>query len=512
MALLDIDLDKVLGTTVDPVGGLIGDPQAYSTQKNLGTGLGAVSGYLGSLYKGYSPSQKIMGALSGAQAGRQGVIDRYTKGYMTQQDILKDTLGIRESQLKIPQMQQNIELDALKLRKARAEDQALMNYIANSSAEDQNLLALNPAEWAKSRINIDTETRAQLSSLGIKDPFNMSPQEADRFNYYNTLLDQKEADTINAAERQKQFSNAGYIPQYVTGKNDYIRQLKEGSTQYVDKRVNTPSGQNVKAQNVKNGVIIGLNGEKFTPEQYEELPTVQKILHDPAIGNREAKEKAYSKAMYENRPADVKSIQYAIDQANANREKIARLLSPENREMFEKAFTPEGKLISKDLISEKLGISSDAQDFWNLLQSVKTGEFVTNLGAMRVASPTGGAVGQVSNMEVGKFEEQRASLKKGNSKEVVYEELVKLDNLLKDYNENMIKAFDRDYGKASSKDLIYRGFDGEVYPTTYPQPTSTMPDNTFTNNTGASTGFAGGLTPNLQIKPEVQDRLKTYGF
>ena len=508
MALLDIDLDKVLGTTVDPIGGLIGDPQAYSTQKNLGTGLGAVSGYLGSLYKGYSPAQKIMGALSGAQAGRQGIIDRYTKGYMTQQDILKDTLGIRESQLKIPQMQQNIELDALKLRKARAEDQALMNYIANSSPEDQNLLALNPSEWAKSRINIDTNTRAQLASLGIKDPFNMSPQEADRFNQYNTLLDQNEADRINADERQRAFDNAGYVPKYVMGKNDYIRQLQEGETNYVDKRVSTPSGQNVKSQNVKNGVIIGINNERFTPEQYDALPTSLKVLHDPAIGNRKAKEEAYAKIMYENKPKDINSIQYALKIGNRQREKIQYLLS--RKDLFEKAFTPEGKLISKDLISEKLGFSSDAQDFWNLLNTIKTGEFAANISDMRVASPTGGAVGQVSNLEVDKFENQRASLKKGNSKEVIYRELYNLDQMLEQYNGQLLDAFDRDYGKGASKSLVFSPFDAEYFEPEYTPPTTTMPDNTLTNNTGANAGFAGGLTPNMQIRPEVQDRLKRY--
>lgn len=510
MALLDIDLDKVLGTTVDPVGGLIGDPQAYSTQKNLGTGLGAVTGYLGSLYKGYTPAQKIMGVLSGAQAGRQGVIDRYTKGYMTQQDILKDTLGIRKAQLEIPKLSQDIELDALKLRKERAADQAMINYIANLPPEEQNLLALNREKWAESRINIDTKTRAELSSLGIKDPFNMSPQEADRYNYYNTLLDQKEADTINAEERQKQFSNAGYQPQYVMGKNDYIRQLQEGTTQYVDKRVNTPSGQNVKSQNVKNGVIIGINGEKFTPQQYEDMPTALKVLHDPSIGNRKAKEEAYAKIMYENRPKDINSIQYAIRESNRQRDKIQYLLS--RKDLFEKAFTPEGKLISKDLISEKLGFSSDAQDFWNLLASIKTGEFVTNLADMRVASPTGGAVGQVSNAEGQKFEEQRASLRKGNSKEVIYRELVKLDNMLYDYGDKLKQGFERDYGQGASKDLVFQTKPASNFPEEYIAPENVMPDNTFTNNTGANTGLAGGITPNMQIRPEVQDKLKQYGF
>lgn len=510
MALLDIDLDKVLGTTVDPVGGLIGDPQAYSTQKNLGTGLGAVTGYLGSLYKGYSPAQKIMGVLSGAQAGRQGVIDRYTKGYMTQQDILKDTLGIRESQLKIPQMQQNIELDAIKLRKERAADQAMRNYIANLPPEEQNLLALNREKWAESRLNIDTKTRAQLASLGIKNPFNMSPQEADRFNQYNTLLDQNEADRINADERQRAFDNAGYVPQYVMGKNDYIRQLQEGETKYVDKRVNTPSGQNVKSQNVKNGVIIGINGEKYTPEQYEAMPTALKVLHDPSIGNRKAKEEAYAKIMYENRPKDINSIQYAIRESNRQRDKIQYLLS--RKDLFEKAFTPEGKLISKDLISEKLGISSDAQDFWNLLASVKTGEFVTNLADMRVASPTGGAVGQVSNAEGQRFEEQRASLRKGNSKEVIYRELVKLDNMLYDYGDKLKQGFERDYGQGASKDLVFQTKPASNFSEEYIAPENVMPDNTFTNNTGANTGLAGGITPNIQIRPEVQDRLKEYGF
>ena len=180
------------------------------------------------------------------------------------------------------------------------------------------------------------------------------------------------------------------------------------------------------------------------------------------------------------------------------------------KDLFEKAFTPEGKLISKDLISEKLGFSSDAQDFWNLLASIKTGEFVTNLADMRVASPTGGAVGQVSNAEGQRFEEQRASLRKGNSKNVIYRELVKLDNMLYDYGNKLKQGFERDYGQGASKDLVFQTKQPSNFSEEYTPPEIVMPDNTLTNNTGANAGFAGGLTPNMQIRPEVQDRLKLY--
>ena len=344
MALLDIDLDKVLGTTVDPVGGLIGDPQAYSTQKNLGTGLGAVTGYLGSLYKGYTPAQKIMGALSGAQLGRQGVIDRYTKGYMTQQDILKDTLGIRESQLKIPELEQKIELDALKLRKERAADQALRNFIANSSAEDQNLIALNPSEWAKSRIGdkISLDDKALISSLGIKDPFNMTPQEASIFSMVKQYPSQKDADSYNQQERQKAIDIKGYRPQYRRGQLDIIQQLtgnRQSAPTYFDETQPTESRKT-------DGKIIGFNNQVFTKEEYENLPRIDRELHNPNYDRKVAQER-YAKL--EDQYTDYKgAMENALDMNTQIMRDIEQLLTdPE----FDKAFGMKGKLLSSAPVS-----------------------------------------------------------------------------------------------------------------------------------------------------------------
>jgi hypothetical protein len=84
--------------------------------------------------------------------------------------------------------------------------------------------------------------------------------------------------------------------------------------------------------------------------------------------------------------------------------------------------------------------------------------------------------------------------------------------MLYDYGDKLKQGFERDYGKGASKDLVFQTKPPSNFSEEYTPPEIVMPDNTFTNNSGASTGFAGGLTPNMQIKPEVQDRLKKYGF
>jgi hypothetical protein len=446
MALLDIDLDKVLGTTVDPVGGLIGDPQAYSTQKNLGTGLGAVTGYLGSLYKGYTPAQKVMGALSGAQAGRQGVIDRYTKGYMTQQDILKDTLGIRESQLKIPQMQQNIELDALKLRKERAADQAMRNYISTLPPEEQNLLAISPEKWAESRMGekLSTDDRALISSLGIKDPFNMTSQEASIFSTVKQYPSQKDADAFNQQERQRAIDIKGYKPQYRRGQLDIIQQLtgnKQAAPAYFDATQPTESRKT-------DGKVIGFNNQVFTKEEYENLPRIERELHNPNYDRKIAQER-YAKL--EDQYTDYKgAMENALDMNTQIMRDIEQLLTdPE----FDKAFGMKNKLLSSAPVSAA-GIESKAANIWNQINTLKSKEFQSNLGAMRLASPTGGAVGQVSNMEVGKFENTRANLAKGNDKKTIQRELLKLYDQLSEYEGNVKKKFTEEYGQERTDRIV----------------------------------------------------------
>ena len=94
-SLLDLKLDEILGTK-NPVQGLITDPN-YATKLDIDTALGLGQGYYNSLYKGYSTPRKILNAVLGAKAGRQSGIDTFTKNYMTQQDILKDTLAIQKS-------------------------------------------------------------------------------------------------------------------------------------------------------------------------------------------------------------------------------------------------------------------------------------------------------------------------------------------------------------------------------------------------------------------------------
>lgn len=95
-SLLDLNLDEILGTK-NPVQGLITDPN-YDTKLNIDTALGLGQGYYNSLYKGYSTPKKILNAVLGAKTNRQSGIDTFTKNYMTQQDILEKTLGIKQKE------------------------------------------------------------------------------------------------------------------------------------------------------------------------------------------------------------------------------------------------------------------------------------------------------------------------------------------------------------------------------------------------------------------------------
>lgn len=97
MALLDdLDLDALLGTK-NAVKGLINDPNV-STQVDIDTLLGMATGYDQSLYKGYSPQRKIINTLLSGKKFRQAGIDKVTQGYLTQQDILEKTLGIKQKE------------------------------------------------------------------------------------------------------------------------------------------------------------------------------------------------------------------------------------------------------------------------------------------------------------------------------------------------------------------------------------------------------------------------------
>ena len=70
-SLLDInfDIDKLLGTTNQPLEGLITDPN-YQSSLNVDTLLGAGLGYTNSLYKNKTLAEKLLSTATGAKAAR----------------------------------------------------------------------------------------------------------------------------------------------------------------------------------------------------------------------------------------------------------------------------------------------------------------------------------------------------------------------------------------------------------------------------------------------------------
>ena len=59
----DFDLDKMLGTTVNPVQGLVNDPN-FQTEKNIASGLGVADALISGYGKQYAPEILLRGLIN----------------------------------------------------------------------------------------------------------------------------------------------------------------------------------------------------------------------------------------------------------------------------------------------------------------------------------------------------------------------------------------------------------------------------------------------------------------
>lgn len=115
---------------------------------------------------------------------------------------------------------------------------------------------------------------------------------------------------------------------------------------------------------------------------------------------------------------------------------------------FEAAFGLGGEALSR--IPE-----TDAAEAKALLDQLKNRTFVTALQAMRDASPTGGAVGQVSEAEGARFENAFASLSQAQGPEQARRELSNLIRIMETGQERVKDAFQLQYGNTQGFDQIF---------------------------------------------------------
>lgn len=207
-------LDKLLQTTVDPIGGLLQDPQAYQTQKNIGTGTGAVAGYLSSLYKGYSPAQKALATLQGAQSGRQGIIDRYTKGYMTQQELAKMAQEFQRTK-------QQIDIDKYTLADKTRRELSFIEHLQNASPEEIKLMSGDFDAYIDAKIK-STPSLAAAGEIKYEDQelYNMigaDPRNPTPKDIYDVKRIKEGVSSKEQAELKQKAAVDGYKRASITG-------------------------------------------------------------------------------------------------------------------------------------------------------------------------------------------------------------------------------------------------------------------------------------------------------
>ena len=187
----DFDLDKMLGTTVNPVQGLINDPN-FQTEKNIASGLGVADALISGYGKQYAPEILLRGLIN-AKSGRQGVIDKQVKGYMTQQDILKKTLDAQklrgelkrqpyqllneayqadEYPSKISQSRSDAGIKSNKLEASNLKMVALKNKMKKFQEEgnekELTYIMLNTDKWLDNEFKTDIATNYRKQALPIE--------------------------------------------------------------------------------------------------------------------------------------------------------------------------------------------------------------------------------------------------------------------------------------------------------------------------------------------------------
>lgn len=418
--------------------------QSFITGQKIGGGIkGLVEGQQANLGIPYTIGSTLFGFSQGGQNAMSNLL-----GYQkTQQDIQKTGLEIEEK-----------EIDVAK----KTLQTGKLFQLIQSLPEKWQILAANSPEkfvelYAKSDPQLtayDPEDVILMKALNITDSRNLTANDANVINSAKQYMPQGEADKVNAEERAKANADPLYKPQFVTGQLDYINSLKSGQG-IPQNKVTGPTQRQIQNQAsgissnriLPNGNIIGLDGKTYTQEQFNNLPYMDQVLNDPYMPRQEAiKER---QVLLKQMRDDKNGIQYQVDVQRGTMEKIEKILNDPSK--FKKAFGTDGKLISSLPLVE-----SDAKDVWALLRTLQSREFTRNIQGMRNANPTGGAVGNVSNMEGVRFEEFAANISKANTADQMWEQLKGLYDEMNGYEDRLLKDYYDYYGDKNAQKLNFR--------------------------------------------------------
>ena len=468
----DFDLDKMLGVTASPVNALLDNPNMDS-QKNVAAGFGA----LAPLITGYgrkSAAQIALEMAVGAKVGRQGVIDKETKGYMTQQEILTQTLKNRKLNQDI-RLNEYAEADApLKSKKlgyetSEAKNKSILSdtqidgiqrLIKTLPEQEQYELATVGAKAFYNNRPITQQDRIFYKSIGVLNRFQIPEDKVNIIREYNLTMPQEAADRHNALEKAKQANDPfNYIPNYVTGKLEFTKNLinnnklnKNNNRNFTEEYNNKNNySQNEKFVGFKQvdgeDIYHGMGGERYTRDEFNNLGRREILMHNPAM-NKEQYLKKYNE-ISNDKVSDQKILRFGIAANKDLQRNIEKIMN--KPETLKKLFTTGGRFRVKfnemtDGWFAEFG--GDAQDVKNFIETLKAKQFTAGITAMRNANKTGGAVGNVSDKEVAMFQNMEQFLDitgSGGNMYVALKDLYQKSKEVSDYYNGVYIA---DYGQA----------------------------------------------------------------
>ena len=476
----DFDLDKMLGTTVNPVQGLVNDPN-FQTEKNIASGLGVADALISGYGKQYAPEILLRGLIN-AKSGRQGVIDKQVRGYMTQQDILKDTQDIKLNKYKLadaPNKSLKLQNEILKLQNTNylssiknlavkskfkrlqekadkggpGAKEALMEleYYANNPEKYDELQQnrdINNMEYGQGELSA-----AKILKLDVRDRKNWNQEQETNFLKIIKAPSVKEAADINlsrqAAHREDPI-NVPFVKELNV--NEVINSFLKNN-QPLTKNTNAvkalPIGVIQPNEQYPEGAFKASNGKIYAKNKWDNLGIE---LQD--VYSQDKKRLELNTAITDinnNAKTDYLSSQYGVRSIERTNLALERLL--DDPEKFQKLFDTKGRALFK--VNELTGnfvaeLGSDAQDIANLLTTIAGQQFTNEIQIMRRNNKTGGAVGNVSDKEVEMFKNMAANIRYSGSANELWYQLNLLRGQGKKTAQTYIESFNQYYGKEKS--------------------------------------------------------------
>ena len=161
------------------------------------------------------------------------------------------------------------------------------------------------------------------------------------------------------------------------------------------------------------------------PLKTNEVPLIQSAAITPKQKNQLEMEK----------PQTITATEYGLNQIRQTRNTIRELLADPN---FDMAFGFGGELVSN--------VYTPAADVRAKLESLRDQQFARNITAMRDASKTGAAVGNVTQQEGSRFENMQGSLRQFQSAKQARQVLERMEKELADSEGRVVNSFSRYYG------------------------------------------------------------------